>query len=124
MTDGPSGPLGLVTEIPKDTEGADFAPGDGPLPPGAEDGFDPNVLLDPATGKVVYKTDSEKTTTKRQRTGIPGGAAHIHGWEFTAEWHAVSIGRSRGIFWTWRFKVRTFTLPTKDSSPGLFPRSL
>lgn len=72
MTDDPSGPHGLATEIPKDTEGVDFAPGDGPLPSGAEDGFDPNVLLDPTTGKVIYKTDSEKTATKRQTTGIPG----------------------------------------------------
>lgn len=72
VTNGPSGPHGLVTEIPKDTEGVELAPGDAPLPPGAEDGFDPNVLLDPTTGKLVYKTDSEKTTTKRQRTGIPG----------------------------------------------------
>ncbi|KAJ5317243.1 hypothetical protein N7508_001751 [Penicillium antarcticum] len=60
------------TEAPKDAEGVEFAPGDGPLPQGAEDGFDPNVLLDPATGKVMYKTTTQKAATKTQTTGIPG----------------------------------------------------
>ncbi|KAJ5927417.1 hypothetical protein N7516_009190, partial [Penicillium verrucosum] len=67
-----SGPHGITTEKPKDAEGIEFAPGDGPLPAGAEDGFDPNVLLDPATGKVVYKTAPQTTATKTQSTGIPG----------------------------------------------------
>jgi hypothetical protein len=40
--------------------------------PVAEDGFDPNVLLDPATGKVVYKTHEQKTATKTRPTGPPG----------------------------------------------------
>ncbi|KAJ5383363.1 Cation/H+ exchanger [Penicillium concentricum] len=69
---GPSGPHGITTEKPKDAEGVEFAPGDGPLPTGAEDGFDPNVLLDPATGKVVYKTAPQMAATKTQSTGIPG----------------------------------------------------
>lgn len=43
---------------------ADFDPGTGPLPPGAEDGFDPNIMLDPATGKVVYKTQEQRQATK------------------------------------------------------------
>ena len=68
----PSGAHGIETEVPKDTEGVGFAPGDGPLPQGAEDGFDPNVLLDPATGKVVYKTTTQKAATKTRSTGIPG----------------------------------------------------
>ncbi|KAJ5405594.1 hypothetical protein N7465_006878 [Penicillium sp. CMV-2018d] len=67
-----SGPHGITTEKPKDAEGVEFAPGDGPLPVGAEDGFDPNVLLDPATGKVVYKTAPQMAATKTQSTGIPG----------------------------------------------------
>ncbi|KAJ5518477.1 Ribosomal protein L9/RNase H1, N-terminal [Penicillium expansum] len=69
---GPSGPHGITTEKPKNAEGVEFAPGDGPLPKGAEDGFDPNVLLDPATGKVVYKTAPQMAATKTQSTGIPG----------------------------------------------------
>jgi ribonuclease HI len=66
------GAPGIETEAPKDAEGVEFAPGDGPLPQGAEDGFDPNVLLDPATGKVVYKTTTQRAATKTQSTGIPG----------------------------------------------------
>ncbi|KGO71095.1 Ribosomal protein L9/RNase H1, N-terminal [Penicillium italicum] len=69
---GPSGPHGITIETPKDAAGVEFAPGDGPLPEGAEDGFDPNVLLDPATGKVVYKTAPQMAATKTQSTGIPG----------------------------------------------------
>lgn len=63
---------GTVDEVPKDVNGFEYAPGDGPLPPGAEDGFDPNVLLDPKTGKVVYKTATQKAMTKTQSTGMPG----------------------------------------------------
>ncbi|KAI2685668.1 hypothetical protein DTO013E5_7977 [Penicillium roqueforti] len=69
---GPSGPHMVMPEKPKNAEGVEFAPGDGPLPTGAEDGFDPNVILDPATGQVVYKTAPQMTATKLQSTGIPG----------------------------------------------------
>ncbi|KAJ6032536.1 Ribosomal protein L9/RNase H1 N-terminal [Penicillium herquei] len=68
----PTGPHGIKSEPPKDSEGVEFAPGEGPLPTGAEDGFDPNVLLDPSTGKVVYKTAPQKAATKTQAAGIPG----------------------------------------------------
>ncbi|KAJ5145577.1 Ribonuclease H [Penicillium bovifimosum] len=68
----PSEPPGTTIERPKDEDGVEYEPGDGPLPAGAEDGFDPNVILDPATGKVVYKTVSQMTATKTQSTGIPG----------------------------------------------------
>ncbi|KAJ5477014.1 hypothetical protein N7539_007158 [Penicillium diatomitis] len=67
-----SGAPGLTNENPKDADGVEYAPGDGPLPAGAEDGFDPNVLLDPATGKMVYKAVAKKTGTKTRATGIPG----------------------------------------------------
>ena len=67
-----TGPHGIRSENPKDADGVEFAPGEGPLPEGAEDGFDPNVLLDPATGKVVYKTAAQKAATKTQPTGSPG----------------------------------------------------
>lgn len=42
---------------------ADFAPGTGPLPPGAEDGFDPNIFLDFISGNVVYKTPEQRQAT-------------------------------------------------------------
>ncbi|KAL2863794.1 RNA-DNA hybrid ribonuclease [Aspergillus lucknowensis] len=63
---------GLTSEDPKDAQGAPLEPGEGPLPPGAEDGFDPNVLLDPKTGKVVYKTREQKTAMKAQPKAPPG----------------------------------------------------
>ncbi|KAJ5794402.1 hypothetical protein N7457_001001 [Penicillium paradoxum] len=65
-------PAGTMIEELKDAEGVEFAPGEGPLPTGAEDGFDPNVILDPTTGKVVYKTVPQMAATKTQSTGIPG----------------------------------------------------
>lgn len=68
---GPSGTHGMESENPKDADGVEYPAGDGPLPRGAEDGFDPNVMLDPATGKVVYKESSKKTMTKTQVSGIP-----------------------------------------------------
>ena len=43
-----------------------YEAGMGPLPPGAQDGFDPNILLDPKTGNVVYKTQAQKSATKLQ----------------------------------------------------------
>lgn len=63
---------GMVSENPRDEQGVPLEAGDGPLPPGAEDGFDPNVLLDPSTGKVVYKTQEQKTATRPKPTGPPG----------------------------------------------------
>lgn len=65
-------PAGTTIERPKDADGVEYAPGDGPLPAGAEDGFDPNVILDPSTGKVVYKTAPQMTATKTQPKGVPG----------------------------------------------------
>ncbi|KAJ5090350.1 Ribosomal protein L9/RNase H1 N-terminal [Penicillium argentinense] len=59
-------------ETLKHADGAEEPAGFGPLPDGAEDDFDPNVLLDPATGKVVYKDASKKIATKTQVGGIPG----------------------------------------------------
>ncbi|KAL8705024.1 MAG: hypothetical protein Q9201_001831 [Fulgogasparrea decipioides] len=50
---------------------AEHEPGTGPLPPGAEDGFDPNIILDPASGKVVYKTQEQRQAMKPH----PGGPA-------------------------------------------------
>lgn len=47
----------------------DYEPGMGPLPPGAEDGFDPNVYLNGISGKVEYKSDRQRTAVKLQATG-------------------------------------------------------
>lgn len=56
-----------MTDTPlKDELGNEYPAGTGPLPPGAEDGFDPNILLDPATGRMVYKTPQQKAATKLQ----------------------------------------------------------
>ncbi|KAL8867227.1 MAG: hypothetical protein Q9174_005800 [Haloplaca sp. 1 TL-2023] len=58
---------------------ADYEPGTGPLPPGTEDGFDPNIMLDPATGKVVYKTQEQRQATKPHPGAVlPSGALRIH----------------------------------------------
>jgi ribonuclease HI len=65
-------PPGLTAETARDGNGIELPAGTGPLPLGAEDGFDPNVLLDPSTGKVVYKTKEQKAATKTIPTGPPG----------------------------------------------------
>lgn len=44
-------------------QGNVFDPGTGPLPFGAEDGFDPNIKLD-SNGNLVHKTEAEKTAKK------------------------------------------------------------
>ncbi|KAL9101525.1 MAG: hypothetical protein Q9163_003221 [Psora crenata] len=46
-----------------------YEPGTGPLPPGAVDGFDPNIMLDPQTGQLVYKTQEQRQATKPGPTG-------------------------------------------------------
>ncbi|EGD90296.2 hypothetical protein H112_01751 [Trichophyton rubrum D6] len=68
------GAPGLMEGNPKDNAGDEYAAGTGPLPPGAEDGFDPNILLDPTTGKIVYKTPEQKQERKIQPkpSGPPG----------------------------------------------------
>lgn len=62
---------GMVDEYPTDNNGVHLDPIISPLPPGAEDGFDPNILLEPSTGKLVYKSTSQKTATKTIPTGAP-----------------------------------------------------
>lgn len=69
----PGAPAGLMADRPRDDFGNELPPGTTPLPPGALDGFDPNVLLDPTTGKLVYKTEPQKKATKLQpKPGVPG----------------------------------------------------
>lgn len=58
---------------------ADYEPGTGPLPPGTEDGFDPNIMLDPVSGKVVYKTQEQRQAMKPHPGGpTQSGALRIH----------------------------------------------
>lgn len=69
----PGAPAGLTADRPRDDFGNVLPPGTAPLPPGALDGFDPNVLLDPTTGQLVYKSDAQKKATKLQpKSGTPG----------------------------------------------------
>lgn len=66
------------TYIPKDKNGDPYDIGTGPLPPGAEDGFDPNIRLD-QFGKLVYKTEEEKVKTKvMPREKDPPGMLRIY----------------------------------------------
>lgn len=57
---------GMTSEKPKDESGTEYPPGKGPLPRGAFDGFDPNILLNPKTGELVYKMEQERKATKLQ----------------------------------------------------------
>ena len=72
---------GLVTSgtyIPNDANGNIYELGTGPLPPGAEDGFDPNIKLT-ADGRVVSKTEDEKARTKlRSKERDPPGMLRIY----------------------------------------------
>ncbi|KAF2016466.1 ribonuclease H-like protein [Aaosphaeria arxii CBS 175.79] len=46
-----------------------YEPGEGPLPPDAEDGFDRRLMLNPLTGQIEYKTEEQLNRTMRQPTG-------------------------------------------------------
>lgn len=56
------------TPAPPDEEEDDYEPGEAPLPPGATDGFDPRITLNPITGKVEYKSEDHMAKTKTQAT--------------------------------------------------------
>ncbi|MCJ1430622.1 hypothetical protein MMC29_008540 [Sticta canariensis] len=57
----------------------DYEPGLGPLPPGASDGFDYNILLDSTTGQLVYKTQEQRQATKLQQNwGAQNEMLRIH----------------------------------------------
>lgn len=47
----------------------DYEAGMGPLPPGTEDGFDSNIILNPETGQVVYKTQLQRQAMKLEAIG-------------------------------------------------------
>lgn len=55
--------------VPIEYNELDYDAGMGPLPPGAEDGFDPNIILNSETGQVVYKTQEQRHATKLQAMG-------------------------------------------------------
>lgn len=48
----------------------DYEPGTGPMPPDAEDGFDPNIMLDPYSGNMIYKTPEQRQATKPRPSGF------------------------------------------------------
>lgn len=54
---------------PANEDTTEYEPGEGPLPPDAEDGFDPRITLNPVTGKVEYKNHDQSHATKWQVTG-------------------------------------------------------
>lgn len=72
---------GMITNgdyVAKDKAGNTFELGRGPLPPGAEDGFDPNIKLDP-DGTIRNRTEEEKNKTKLvPREGDPPGMLKIY----------------------------------------------
>ncbi|KAK5089137.1 hypothetical protein LTR05_003361 [Lithohypha guttulata] len=71
---------GLVTNgdyVAKDKHGNEFELARGPLPPGAEDGFDPNVKLD--NGVIRRRTEEEKSTLKKvPKDSNPPGMLNIY----------------------------------------------
>lgn len=61
--------VGKAKPVAVEYNEADYEPGTGPLPPGAEDGFDPNITLDPQSGQVIYKTQDQRQATKAMGVG-------------------------------------------------------
>jgi ribonuclease HI len=55
-----------------------WEPGYGPIPPDAEDGFDPTIKLDPDTGNIRVKTEQELSMTKLQPTGDISGPIVVY----------------------------------------------
>lgn len=59
---GTRGLKGVSTEYDE----SNYAAGEAPLPHMIKDGFDPNIILDPITGVVIYKTQEQRRATKVQ----------------------------------------------------------
>ncbi|KAF2711229.1 ribonuclease H-like protein [Pleomassaria siparia CBS 279.74] len=55
-----------------------FEPATGPLPSGAEDGFDNRAIFNPLNGKVEHKTEAQLNAKKLQPTGDFGGPLIIY----------------------------------------------
>ncbi|KAK5172623.1 uncharacterized protein LTR77_002743 [Saxophila tyrrhenica] len=74
-------------------EGGEYEPGDGPLPAGAEDNFDPTITLDKTTGTARYKIADEMAQTKYQASGhVKDAAIRIY-----TDGSALSNGQSGAI---------------------------
>jgi ribonuclease HI len=71
---------GMKEEItPPITDQGEYERGDAPLPDGAEDGFDRDLLLDPTTDGMRYKTREEREAYRYQATR-PVNEAPIRIW--------------------------------------------
>jgi len=64
--------------IPTTIYGDYSGPGTGPLPPGAEDGFDSTIMLNAETGLVEHKTEAQLNARKMQPTGEFSGPLIIY----------------------------------------------
>lgn len=66
------------TYVPTDKDGNPYDIARRPLPPGAEDGYDPNIKLAP-DGTIVERTEEEKNKTKKMlREKDPPGMLRIY----------------------------------------------
>lgn len=120
---------GMLKDVPRDEQGAPVEPGDGPLPPGAEDGFDPNLLLDPATGKVVYRSAEQANTTKLKATGPPGmlriytdGSSLKNGQELASAGVGVYFGPGDTRFVFIPANLLSFSLLQSSLTSTFFPQ--
>jgi ribonuclease HI len=72
------GPAPKKTRKGKTTVGEyheeDWEPGTGPLPPGAQDGFDPNIIMEKITGNVIVKVPAQRRALKLQAVGLAENA--------------------------------------------------
>lgn len=59
---------GLATTVVSDGD-IIYEPGMGPLPEGAEDGFDRTLKMDLESGAIRHKTEAELSAVKKQPTG-------------------------------------------------------
>ena len=94
---------------------ADYEPGTGPLPPGAEDGFDPNIILDTTSGNIVYKTQEQRQATKITRgASAQTGPIRIH-----TDGSSLGNGKAGafagvGVYFGPGDKRQVVALPSKD----------
>lgn len=72
-----AGPSQASVPLPyQSNETLGYAPGEGPLPPGSVDGFDPDIFLNPITGKVEYKSQAQKE--RKIMVPKPAGVLRIY----------------------------------------------
>ena len=68
---------GMTAEAPTDQDGSTYDAGDGYLPEGAVDGFDPNIVLDDEQN-LRYKSEFEKKRKKVVPAKRPAGMLNIY----------------------------------------------